>query len=455
MLKSLRHREYFFIHFTISLVVTLLFTLKAFRSTTKFNDYFTHDNGTYLSISVHPWEAISSLKGLAFPGYDYGSVLGSYLLYPITFLKIDLFTIYILINFLLRFFSYLAIAIFFFSKRRLLFGYLSLLYPFLINSATNFTWGYYFYSETEFISVLLMIYLIQNRKYSLLAFLSFGIISRLDLRQIPLFLIALIFFSSVDILKFKNFFVSAFKNVSIFLAGFLATSAYLILINPLSHSNFNYDFKNFPLGLNHLKEFLGVALLSNIILLYIVILYFVILLGCLYVFSDILNGFKIITINLLLLLIFVLFLSSTRMLEVYTTFNPNRIFLLWPLSILLLLSFLPHRTTSIFQTKSVSIGSGLLVLFLSFIFSIKPIIPPSLGTQGPAPILERLSLKKDCENLVKFGPNIGTEYIETIDWRLGFTCDALLIPDKRYKFINANSMGLGEVRPWRREVINR
>ncbi len=96
-----------------------------------------------------------------------------------------------------------------------------------------------------------------------------------------------------------------------------------------------------------------------------------------------------------------------------------------------------------------------MAVYVSSWFGLKPINVPSLGTQGPVPILERLGLKRDCENLVKFGPNIGTEYIETIDWRLGFTCDALLIPDKRYKFINANSMGLGEVRPWRREVINR
>jgi hypothetical protein len=442
-------------NFIISLFVSSLYINKAFGSSLKFNDFFNHDSGTYLSLSVHPWEAISSLKGLAFPGFDYGSVLGAYLLFPFTFFKVDLFTIHLFANYSIRFLSYLIIAIYFFYKKRLIFAYCSLIYPLLINDETNFTWGYYPYSETEFISVLLMLYLIQNKKYHLLAFFLLGVILRLDLRQLPLFVIALIFFSHLEISDYRTFIEKAIKNFVSSTLGFILTFFYLIFINPISHSNFNFNIEFFSIGLVRLKKFLGISSLTNTIFFIFILLYFLLILISVKQLSNNLDKFRLFTSHLLVVLIVFIFLCSNRMIEIYTTFNPNRIFLTLPLVFFVLLSFNRPNFVLVPKGKFVPLFTIITTICVSFWFGLKPINVPSLETQGPVPILERLSLKKDCENLVKFGPNIGTEYIETIDWRLGFTCDALLIPDKRYKFINANSMGLGEVRPWRREVINR
>ena len=455
MHKTLRLNQYASINLSISLFVTILFIYKAFRSSLMFNDFFNHDSGTYLSLSVHPWEAISSLKGLAFPGFDYGSVLGAYLLFPFTFFKVDLFTIHLFANYSIRFLSCLVLAVYFFYKKRLILAYCSLIYPLLINDETNFTWGFYLYSETEFISILLMLYLIQNRKYHLLAFFLLGVVLRLDLRQLPIFAIALIFFSHLEINDYKTFIEKFVKNFVSFTLGFSLTFFYLILINPLSQSTFNFNLDFFPIGLERLKKFLGLSSLTNTIILIFILLYFLLIVIFVKHLSNALDKFRLFSSHVLFVLIIIIFLCSNRMLEIYTTFNPNRIFLMWPLAFFVLLSFCRPNFVPLPKWKFLPLITIIMTVYVSSWFGLKPINVPSLGTQGPVPILERLSLKKDCENLVKFGPNIGAEYIETIDWRLGFTCDALLIPDKRYKFINANSMGLGEVRPWRREVITR
>jgi hypothetical protein len=139
------------------------------------------------------------------------------------------------------------------------------------------------------------------------------------------------------------------------------------------------------------------------------------------------------------------------MVEIYLTMNPNRVLLVTPLSIVLFISLTLTQSNIAINDRYIAPIISILLLF--FIINLDE-YKSNLPTQGPAPVLDKFQLKKDCKNLVKSGPNIGTYYIETIDWRLGFVCDALLIPNKKFKFINANNMGLGEVRPWRRKLLN-
>jgi hypothetical protein len=449
---------YFFDLRHISIFTSIsLFIYKSYKSTLLINDYFTHDIGTLLSTSVHPFEAIRSLKGLTFPGSSYGTSFGAYLLSPFTFFEVDLYSIQIFFNFTCRYVIYLVLALYLFRNKRNLLGYFAIFYPLTLNSEVNFTWGFYAYSETELIFVLIVFLVLNKDHVKLILFLFFilGIFLRLDMRGGPILLFALILFHYGRNYKWKEYIEYFLKNLSLLLLGFLLTNLYISWTKPVFPESFEFDFMILPTGLERISTFIGIPLIAeNIGLSFLLnsIISFVIL----FISKQLtLDKFKIVLLYLSIFFIFIIFMSGSRMIESYATMNPNRIFITWPFVIILLFHFLTvHNFYSLKQSRFfVFVPVGLIPLFLYL--SLIPVTPPNLGTQGPAPILERLTLKKDCENLAKLGPNIGTEYIETIDWRLGFTCDALLIPDKRYKFINANSMGLGEVRPWRREVINR
>ena len=442
----------------ISIFISItLFMFKSYKSTLQINDYFTHDIGTFLSTSVHPFEAIRSLKGLTFPGSSYGTSFGAYLLSPFTLFDVDLYSIQIFFNFTCRFMIYLILALYLFRSNRNLLGYLAIFYPLTLNSEVNFTWGFYTYSETELIFVLI-VFLVLNKshiKYILFLFFILGILLRLDMRGGPILLFALILFQYGRNYKWKEYIESFLKNILLLLVGFLLTNLYISWTKPIFPESFEYDFMVLPTGLERISTFIGIPLISeNIVLSYLLIS--IISFGILIISKQsTIDKFKVILLYLSILFVFVIFMSGSRMIESYTTMNPNRIFIAWPFVIILLFHFM--TVNNFYNLKSPKFFVFLpLALFPLFLYlCLIPFTSPNLGTQGPAPVLERLALKKDCKNLAKFGPNIGTEYIETIDWRLGFTCDALLIPDKRYKFINANSMGLGEVRPWRREVITR
>jgi hypothetical protein len=430
------------------IIVMIIYIFNSIYKVRYINDYFTHDVGTYLSVSVYPLEALSSLKGLTFPGFDYGSLLGAYLLWPFTFFELDLFSVFILFNLILRFSCYLILAVFLIKQNQFLLGYLTILYPLFVNfnqPELNFTWGYYFYAEIEIIALLLCIYVLVNVKNNFFIFSILGILTRIDPRIFTLVIISLIFFAHKKINSYKLFVEYFLKNLTFLFLGYLVLELYLKNTKPQQLNTFAFNQEYLNSGLVRFKEFYGFNFKFFILIL--LIINFLILIKIM----PTLDKIRIIFASLLVIFSFILVLSSSRMVEIYLTMNPNRVLLVTPLSIVLFISLTLTQSNIAINDRYIAPIISILLLF--FIINLDE-YKSNLPTQGPAPVLDKFQLKKDCKNLVKSGPNIGTYYIETIDWRLGFVCDALLIPNKKFKFINANNMGLGEVRPWRRKLLN-
>lgn len=449
MLLMKSYKVYFYFLVIFVLIFAGLFRIVLF--TKKINDYIIHDQGILLSISINPLEAILSGKGLTYPGTGYGSVLSAYLIYPATFLPVDLLTVWIFLNLVFRFLVFYVLGLFLALKGNIALSFFVFLVPIIIPSDSVFTWGYYAFAEVEIISIILIIYILINKKYKKLIFFVLGLFLVLDLRSLPLifsFVIAYIFI-------FNNHKKETIKLIICFLVGALATFAYTYFF--IKNDTFllssqiptlTQTVERINTGFNIFVSHLG-----NPIFIFIVFLWIFQHIKFAINFSVKKFG-KLMLLNLLLFTPIFLLMVNSRVIESYSYFNANRIFLFTLPSIVLYF----YYVNLIENSKKSIITNLTVIILLSFLiiqFNKSYFYPTKeLSLNGPSPAFDRIKLKEGCEDFyLKEEARAVDNYLLTHRWELAYICEALLSPSKHARLVNTNPFSGGEIRPWRREKV--